>query len=342
MENKTTFYSIIIASWNAEDTIVEAVSSVTSQLKGNYEVIVVDDCSTDNTYQKLKKNFQHNPNVKIYKNNKNMGPSRSRNFGILQAQGRYVGFLDADDTYAECLFNAISKSIRENEPEVIKFGVKEIYNNFERPVSSSSFFSNERREITQKAIELEELPLFGYSTNSFYLSSLLKQNEIFFDNKLRFAEDFFFNYNLFQYVEKFEFLNILGYNYNKKSDNSLSLKNVENYGLLYKRKISLLAEWARKNNCFSGCNRILFFLLVKTIYSSTIREIQQGRIIKAYKMIMAFFEFKDLQKLSPDLRIKGVKKIVYFPILYKSSLLVLFFSLLILIIAKIYPKLLKI
>ena len=68
MNNKNILYSIIIASWNAEDTIVDAVLSVTCQLKENYEVIVVDDCSTDNTYQRLRISFQFNPNVKIYKN----------------------------------------------------------------------------------------------------------------------------------------------------------------------------------------------------------------------------------------------------------------------------------
>mgnify|MGYP000737287371 CR=1 FL=1 len=341
MNNKNILYSIIIASWNAEDTIVDAVLSVTCQLKENYEVIVVDDCSTDSTYQKLRISFPYNPNVKIYKNIKNMGPSASRNLGILRSRGEYIGFLDADDTYAEGIFNLVSQSIAKNEPEVIKFGLKEIYSNFEKSVSSSSFFSDKRKEICLKSIELEGLPLFGYSTNGFYDSSLLKQNQLFFDPKLRFAEDFFFNYNVFKQVEKFEFIDFLGYNYYKKSNNSLSQKKIENYGLLYKKKISLLCDWARRNDCLSECQGILFFLLTKTIYSSTIREIQEGRIFKTYENIMMFFKTKEFEGLTPNLPIKGIRGMAYFPILIKSSILIVLLSLIMAIVVKINPNVLK-
>lgn len=341
MNNKNILYSIIIASWNAEDTIVDAVLSVTCQLKENYEVIVVDDCSTDNTYQRLRISFQFNPNVKIYKNIKNMGPSASRNFGILRSRGEYIGFLDADDTYADGLFDIVSQTIAKNEPEVIKFGLKEIYNKFEKSVSSLSFFSDKRKEICRKSIELEGLPLFGYSTNGFYNASVLKQNQFLFDPKLRFAEDFFFNYDVFKKVEKFEFIDFLGYSYNKKSNNSLSQKKVENYGLLYKNKISLLCDWARRNDCFSECQGDLFFLLTKTIYSSTVREIQEGRIFKTYKNIMMFFETKEFESLIPNSPIKDIRRIVYFPILIKSPILIVLFSLIISIVIKINPVVLK-
>lgn len=91
--------SIIIPCWNSSKSITKAVHSVTNQLKKNYEIVIIDDASEDDTWQVLKKlNEQYNE-IKIIRNKTNKGPSASRNYGIKISRGKFVGFLDSDDYF---------------------------------------------------------------------------------------------------------------------------------------------------------------------------------------------------------------------------------------------------
>lgn len=87
--------SVIIPVYNAEKYIVETLESVFCQTYGNYEVIVVNDGSTDNSMEVIKP-FSGRSNFRIV-HQINSGPSRARNEGIKAARGTYCAFLDADD-----------------------------------------------------------------------------------------------------------------------------------------------------------------------------------------------------------------------------------------------------
>jgi glycosyltransferase involved in cell wall biosynthesis len=90
--------SIIIPAFNVEDYVTESIESVLAQSFKDLEVIVIDDGSTDQTREVLNQ-FSDNPRVKVIAQ-QNRGPSGSRNSGIRIAQGKYIGFLDADDRWA--------------------------------------------------------------------------------------------------------------------------------------------------------------------------------------------------------------------------------------------------
>lgn len=76
--------------------IKEAINSVLAQSYNNWELLVVDDASTDNTQEVLNL-YRDNPRIHLFKNSQNMGAAFSRNFAIAQSRGEYVAFLDADD-----------------------------------------------------------------------------------------------------------------------------------------------------------------------------------------------------------------------------------------------------
>jgi glycosyltransferase involved in cell wall biosynthesis len=88
--------SIIITTYNYERYIERAIRSCLDQslAKHQYEVIVVNDCSTDNTAKILE---NYNGDVKVYNLEKNVGLAAARNFGIKKALGQFIVFLDADD-----------------------------------------------------------------------------------------------------------------------------------------------------------------------------------------------------------------------------------------------------
>lgn len=87
-------------AYNAADYIETTLNTVFQQTFENWELLVIDDCSTDNTLDILKKYKECDPRVNIIKLTKNMGaPAGPRNIGILQAQAKWIAFLDADDLW---------------------------------------------------------------------------------------------------------------------------------------------------------------------------------------------------------------------------------------------------
>lgn len=342
MKSKSLSFTIVIAAWNAEKTIKTAIDSITNQLIETYEVIVVDDCSLDKTFEVVCQLAEKNQNIKILKNKKNLGPSESRNIGLKMAGGDYVGFLDADDFYSEKLFMAVTAEIWKNKSDVIKFGVREIYQDSRREVSSSAFFSNRPNEITEKAIELERLPLFGYAANSFYKTEILRKNKIFFDKNLRFAEDFFFNYSVFQKISSFSFIDLVAYNYNRVCTTSLSYQKIKNYGPLYQKKIVLLCSWANSRHCLSKSGKTLSMILVRSLYSSAIRKMKDKKYKEALQAIRQFFELREFTILQPFFKGETLShRIAFLPLKLHSPLITCFFSYILSCLFSLYPNLSK-
>lgn len=91
--------SIIMPAFNAENTITESIKSVMSQTYSDWELIVCDDCSTDNTMQIITGLANIDNRIVVVKNLKNSGPAMTRNRAINCASGRYITFLDSDDIW---------------------------------------------------------------------------------------------------------------------------------------------------------------------------------------------------------------------------------------------------
>lgn len=90
--------TVIMPVYNAEKFLKDAIESVLNQTFKNFELIIVDDCSTDGSAE-IAKSYLSDKRVKYFKNPENLKVSKTRNFGVSQAQGKYVTFLDSDDVY---------------------------------------------------------------------------------------------------------------------------------------------------------------------------------------------------------------------------------------------------
>ncbi len=89
--------SIIMPSWNTARFIAESIQCVLNQTYQNWELLIVDDCSTDNTDQ-IVASFK-DPRIKYFKNEKNRGAALARNRAMREAQGEWLAFLDSDDLW---------------------------------------------------------------------------------------------------------------------------------------------------------------------------------------------------------------------------------------------------
>lgn len=91
---------MIIPCYNSQDTISEAIQSVLSQTIPNWELIICDDCSTDNTISIIREFAEQDIRIHYFTTGVNTGsPSVPRNIGIEQAKGEYIAFLDSDDIW---------------------------------------------------------------------------------------------------------------------------------------------------------------------------------------------------------------------------------------------------
>ncbi|MFB2726381.1 glycosyltransferase family 2 protein [Shewanella mangrovisoli] len=92
--------SIVMPAYNVAGFIATSIESVLSQSFSNWELLIVNDCSTDNTVRDIEP-YLADCRIKLINNNKNLGGAGSRNVAIEAAQGRYLAFLDSDDLWAK-------------------------------------------------------------------------------------------------------------------------------------------------------------------------------------------------------------------------------------------------
>lgn len=93
------FVSIITPVYNAEDFIKGTIESVVNQTFRNWEMLLIDDCSTDSSAEIIKEMAEEDSRIKYIKLEKNSGAAVTRNRGLEMAQGRYIAFLDSDDIW---------------------------------------------------------------------------------------------------------------------------------------------------------------------------------------------------------------------------------------------------
>lgn len=98
MEN---LISIVMPVYNAAAYLEKTIGSAQGQTCQNWELIAVDDCSSDNSFEMLRRMAEQDPRIHPVKQEKNAGAAMARNRGIQLAKGRYLAFLDSDDLWAE-------------------------------------------------------------------------------------------------------------------------------------------------------------------------------------------------------------------------------------------------
>tara|TARA_R110000787_G_scaffold184181_4_gene296051 strand:+ start:1593 stop:2630 length:1038 start_codon:yes stop_codon:yes gene_type:complete len=173
------FISVVMPVFNCQDYIRESVDSILNQTFTKFEFLIIDDCSTDNTVKIIEE--YSDPRIKILKNIKNSGISRSLNHGISLAKGKYIARMDGDDV---SLPNRFDKQLEflENNSEVILCGsgFRVIGKN------SETYFSEEHEDIK---LALLKRNCIAHPSVMMRKSSLLKLETIY-NSSMEPAEDY--------------------------------------------------------------------------------------------------------------------------------------------------------
>lgn len=211
MDRGVPFFSVIVPVYNSEQTLCRCIDSILSQSFVNFELILVDDGSTDRSLLIAERYVGQDIRVKVL-NKENGGASSARNLGLGNAVGEWVTFCDSDDfVYADWL-----KSFADNCENVdlvaqgIRFDKTQISNIANNSDDVCFSFSGCVREYALLAFNNQ---IFGYTVNKCFKRNLIEQENLRFNESyvLREDEDFVLRYlKLCEYVVACEYV---GYHY---------------------------------------------------------------------------------------------------------------------------------
>lgn len=116
--------SIIMPVYNAEKYLKQAIESVLNQTYINFELILINDASTDNSKEICREYSKKDSRIVLLENNsENHGPGPTRNIGLEQMRGEYIYFMDADDWIEDCLLQCAVNRMQKTNADIVQFGV---------------------------------------------------------------------------------------------------------------------------------------------------------------------------------------------------------------------------
>ena len=208
------FFSIIVPVFNKAAYLKRCIDSVIHQSFTDWELLLLDDGSSDDSLP-ISQDFA-DTRITVY-HHENHGVSFTRNRGIQEAEGTFVVFLDADDYWGPNFLIALAEVSRKRPYDIILTGITKIETDgsrqvllfpYEGPIPSvkakESFFEVQR-----------ETQLYGYVANKALRKAFLKENHLFFNERLNLAEDLDFFLRCYERCSTLFFIKNADYYYVK-------------------------------------------------------------------------------------------------------------------------------
>lgn len=261
---KETFFSIVITAYNCEKYIKQCIFSVLNQNFGEYELIIIDDCSSDNTL-KIIENIKDN-RIKIFSLPQNLGVSNARNIAIDASKGEYIFFLDSDDYIENNLLKEAHDMLLNTKDDVLFCPYFVYWENKNKYKFSNPSYRMDKIKKLPCHFHKKEAQNLIYETNyeictKFYKRSFLLDNNIYF-KPLLFAEDLPFYWEVMQKAQKFSHLKKQYYCY-RKGHKELDVQKVVEY-LPHALKVSKEYLPDEKDIFYKKSAKMLNFWLIKT------------------------------------------------------------------------------
>lgn len=199
-------FSIIIPMYNVEDYLDKSIESILEQDNDDWEVILIDDGSTDRSVSIAQHYAQLNKNIKFF-SQKNSGVSEARNYGIREAKGSYILFLDPDDYFDVKLLSVLKNQIiKFKNAQIFVFDYLEFDNNTEQKINASNF--------STQSIRYGEVVW-----NKAYSRSLFEKNNVTFQKGMRY-EDSALIHVIMGLTDEIKVLDFVGYFYRRNHSES--------------------------------------------------------------------------------------------------------------------------
>ena len=224
-------FSFLIPVFNKEQYLDNCLNSILKQNYDNYEVIIIDDCSTDNSVSIIEKYVEKYDNFRLYKNDVNKKISYNRNKLIELATGDYLIFLDADDYISDSLLNDLLPYCDQNV-DLIKVNIEHVNRPDKDDKDKYNFYSDNDILSSDDAVKVF---LSVFEKHYAICGSYIIKKSLFIDNNIRYPENIVIHEDvattpiLISFSKTVAFVNKIGYYYveNVKSLSNSFYKNEE-------------------------------------------------------------------------------------------------------------------
>lgn len=295
------FLSLVVPVYNVETNLHYCLDSILSQSYRNFEMILIDDGSNDNS-GKICDEYASKDNRIIVRHIKNQGVSNARNCGIKLAKGEFILFIDSDD-YVESTYFEELIYLYQNNPDCdnIWCGFQTV-DSYKKPKATQSVVYSFEEPVTltsrKNIMMLHEKWLDAGPVCKLYNRRIIVENNIQFDTNISLGEDLLFN---FQFLDStngsIAILNKMLYNYMKMDEGTLSSKFYPDLFDIYKHNNAEMHGYLLKWHCdkkqiccfFNSC----YFTYEKTLRNTFSPDSQIKHKYQYNRMILKSLEFQE-------------------------------------------------
>nr|MBC9203186.1 glycosyltransferase [Paenibacillus sp. PL91] len=282
--------SVIIPVYNAEPYIKRCIDSLLKQTIEDYELIFVNDGSTDNS-KEIIEHYQKNNAQILLINQGNKGVSLARNAGLAAASGEYVGFVDADDDIEPDMYEKLYAAAKSGDCDVVVSNFESELNGhylitrYPFPVDVVLSAADIQKQILPFFLKSEQL---NTACNKIYRNALIQEHEIVFPAKVALGEDGIFNIYFFSHARKLKYVDYTGYHYRETAESATRNVAVKDY---FGRAVEVYA--AELPSCY--------------LNAMSGASIQQLKAVKLIHSVMAYIHIY----LEPSSNMRFADKIHY-------------------------------
>lgn len=237
-------FSVIMPVYNVEKYIETAIKSVLNQTYENFELLIINDGTRDDSMKIVSKYQNKDDRIKIY-NKQNGGLSSARNYGLKYATGQYICFIDSDDYIEDTMLEKLNDEISVKKYDMLIYGYNiDILNSNEQKIES--------KKITEKSfifsrnnsqnLNFKNISIIGYAWNKCYKYELIKNNSLKFEEGTSYIEDIVFNNSFFKISKDIKVMDTSLYHYIQRNRETLGRKSYKNMLELDLRYSKLLEE----------------------------------------------------------------------------------------------------
>lgn len=324
--------SIIVPAYNCEATIQRCLDSICAQTVRDLEILVVSDGSTDLTLQ-IVKEYAKKDNRIIYLEQENQGQGYARNLGIENAKGEYFGFVDADDTIAENMYELLLSAIETAHADIAQCNLSLKSPDGKVLLNRMSHNRHKIEEIQEnRGLYIGEYvsgAIHSYECcNKLVKRSLIMNHSILFESNSKvFAEDLLFNLDLTLYAQRIVFVDGCLYHYYRYPHSHSSQTHYDNIEQLY-QLFEIYIRHGEKTGEFDDLKSAIYKTALLVIMNHASQTLKYNHLKVKIKEILLRKDIQNylsyLRKHGKDLKVRLlVLVLMYFP--YKLKCLYLKF-----------------
>ena len=219
------FISIIIPVYNAGVYLNQCIGSILDNEFDDYELILVDDGSTDDSWKTIKKYEKESVKIRSFRK-QNSGVSDARNYGIGKAEGTYIYFVDSDDWIEPGTLTQIFNHLHDSKCDLLLFDYKRVINRNKVIYAKEMFEQSiiiDKQDIKALGNRCLTSGTMNNIGNKVYRAEIITKNNLRFDANIKSGEDWLFNLEFIRYSSKAQYVEGYYYNY-RLNENSATNK----------------------------------------------------------------------------------------------------------------------